>query len=258
MKYIELHNNTIYGYSDIVERPFTVFNSDSESLFEDNLKTAPKDWIYRDKQISYKRNQFGHRSKDISNLADEFILITGCSLAEGIGLAEEDTFPHLIAKELGLDYYNLAVASSGPDLIYKNLSLWFDNIKRKPSMIIIQHTFPDRAFIPKNGGILPLGPWFDRIPKGMLERNETDAFENLIVSEFAEHYFHIMRSQFNTMCKSLAIPVYEIAPPRLSLDGVVAQIETKDFARDLKHPGIESHRAVASQVVRAIVANSKS
>jgi hypothetical protein len=256
MKYFELQNNTIFGYSDLTVRPFTVFNSDSESLFAESLKTQPEDWIYRTKKIIYERNEFGHRAVPLHSLPDDFILTTGCSFTEGIGLATEDIFPTLVANAYGIGCYNLALASSGPDLIYENLMLWFRNIKKNPKYVIIQHTFPDRAYIPKNKGILPLGPWFPRIPKGLLEDSEKSKFEYLVNSNFCEHYFNIMRNMFNLYMKSLGIPVIEISPDGFTVAGAHATFRTLDYARDLKHPGIKSHREIASQVVQAIGANS--
>lgn len=258
MKYFELHNKTLFGYSDLTVRPFTVFNSDSAELFEESKTTQPADWIYRDKLIVYERNEVGHRTKSINDLADDFILYTGCSFTEGIGLATEDIYPTLVSTALGVDSYNLALASSGPDLIYTNLNLWFKNVKKLPKAVVIQHTFPDRAYIPKNGGILPLGPWFPRIPKGLLTEDEKKSFENLVLSEFCEHYFLQMREQFNALMAALGITVIEISPDGYHVEGSIAEMKTLDLARDLKHPGVESHSAIAARVVEAIRASSKS
>lgn len=249
MKYFQLNLDTLYGYSDLTVRPFTVFNSDNEETFKENLLSQPDDWTYRKKEIVYERNEFGHRTKSLSDLREDFILFTGCSFTEGIGLATEDTYPAIVSEDLRLDFYNLALASSGPDLIYKNLTLWFKNVKRLPKYVVIQQTYPDRAFIPKNGGILPLGPWFPRIPKGLLTPEEKDRFEHLVMSEACEHYFDIMREQFNLYMNTLNIRVIEIDPD---------SIEKLDFARDLKHPGIVSHRSIASRVFQAIQASSNS
>ena len=249
MKYFELHQNTLYGYSDLVTRPFTVFNSDSESLFQENLQSQSADWIYRTKEIVYERNEFGHRSKSVVDIDSDFILVTGCSYAEGIGLASKDTFASVVATQLGLDYYNLALASSGPDLIYHNLSLWFKNIKKIPKYVIIQQTFPDRAYIAKNEGILPLGPWFPRIPKGLVTEDEKTKFEHLVMSNMCEHYYKIMRDQFTAHMDSLGVKVVEI---------LAGEFKELDVARDLKHPGIASHQEAAVQVLKAIQASSRS
>ena len=246
MKYFDIQDNKLFGYEDKTTKEFTVFNSDSKDVYEENLKIRPADWIYRTKQISYEYNELGHRSKSHNDVANEFILFTGCSFTEGVGLAKEDIYCHVAADKLNVDYYNLGLSSSGPDLIFHNLALWFTHIRRNPRAVVIQHTFPDRAYIPKNGGILPLGPWFQRIPNGMLESSERLRFESLIASEFANHYAKIMRDAFLAHMTSLNIPVIELGP----------DIETVDYARDIKHPGILSHQLLAEQVVQAAVANN--
>lgn len=246
MRFIELHHNSIYGYSDLTERKFTVFNSDTEQLFNESLATQPADWEYRHKEIVYQRNEYGHRSKSVNDMTD-FILCTGCSLTEGIGLHNDDIYPSLLGKELNLDVYNLGLASSGQDLIYYNLSLWFKNIQKKPKLIVIQDTYDDRAYIPKNGGILPLGPWFDRIPKGLLTNTETDNFKNLVMSEFSEHYNNLMKDMFLNHVKDLNIPVIVVNPDKFI---------PLDYARDLKHPGVKTHEFVKNEVLKEVQANN--
>lgn len=247
MRFIELHNNSIYGYSDLTERKFTVFNSDTEQLFNENLSSQPEEWEYRSKDITYTRNEYGHRSKPINELHDDFILVTGCSLTEGIGLSIDDIYPTLLGKELQKDVYNLGLASSGQDLIYYNLSLWIKNIKKKPSLIVIQDTYDDRAYIPKNGGILPLGPWFDRIPKGLLTDTESENFKNLVLSEYSQHYNYIVKEMFLNHMRDLDISVIVVAPDMFS---------PLDYARDLKHPGVKTHQFVCSEVLKEVRANN--
>lgn len=247
MRFIELHHNSIYGYSDLTERKFTVFNSDTEQLFKEHLDSQPHNWEYRNKEITYQRNEYGHRNKSINELSDDFILCSGCSLTEGIGLHNDDIYPTLLSKSLNKDVYNLGLASSGQDLIYYNLSLWFGNIKKKPKLVVIQDTYNDRAFIDKNGGILPLGPWFDRIPKDMLTNMETENFKSLVLSEFSEHYNVIMKQMFLSHMASLNIPVITIDPD---------DFKPLDFARDLKHPGVKTHRHITDLVLKAVEASS--
>lgn len=247
MKYFDIQDNKCFGYEDKSFKNFTVFNSDSKLIFEENLKSQDTDWIYRSKIISYSYNELGHRTKSLKNLNTEFILFTGCSFTEGIGLALEDIYCDIVSNKLKIDYYNLGLASSGPDLIFHNLSLWFKNVNIKPKAVVIQHTFPDRVYIPKNGGILPLGPWFQRIPKEMIESNERRQFESLMISEFANHYANIMRDIFLAHMASLNIPVIEILPEN---------IPKLDYARDMKHPGILSHQKLAIQVAQEVLANN--
>lgn len=117
---------------------------DSKKLFLDNLKTSEVDWFYRDVEITYAYNEYGHRCKNIFDIdLDNYILFTGCSHTEGIGLELEKTYPYQIASELGYDYYNLAIAGTGIDVMMYNLNMWFLVVPKKPKFLVVQ--WPDET-----------------------------------------------------------------------------------------------------------------
>ena len=85
------------------ETSFT--GSDDAERFEKNLTQLPKDWIYRTKEIIYNYNSLGFRCKEPNELDfDNYVLFTGCSHTEGVGLALEDTYPYKIAEHLKTDF----------------------------------------------------------------------------------------------------------------------------------------------------------
>ena len=53
-------NNDFLGYHPC-EHNVSFSGSDTKELFEHNLKTQTNDWYYRTDQISYVRNNIGHR-----------------------------------------------------------------------------------------------------------------------------------------------------------------------------------------------------
>ena len=131
-------NNDFLGYHPLVHN--VLFSgSDTKKLFEENLKIKPDDWYYRTNQISYVRNNNGHRCKNIEEIdLDNYILFAGCSHTEGIGLKLEDTYPYLLSKEMNCDYYNLSMGGIGVDVLSYNLITWFAKIKRPPKLLIVQ------------------------------------------------------------------------------------------------------------------------
>ena len=61
--------------------------TDSEERYLESIKTQPNDWYYKDRSFTYSYNEYGHRSKNISDIdLDNYILFTGCSHTEGVGL----------------------------------------------------------------------------------------------------------------------------------------------------------------------------
>lgn len=114
---------------------------ESEERFIKELQSQPLDWIYRTETITYKYNSNGHRCVEIDELEQDYILFTGCSHTEGVGLKLERTYPYLVAKHYNKSYYNLALGGTGPDVVMINLLGFFNKVKHKPSIVVIQ--WPD-------------------------------------------------------------------------------------------------------------------
>jgi hypothetical protein len=223
-KSIKLFDNIIYG-TDEHNLYFRELGSDTESNFLQNLKKQPNDWIYRNKKINYLRNNLGHRCKELDKLDNDFILFLGCSITEGVGLAIEDTYPFLLSKKLNLDYYNLGIGGTGIDVLSMNLSLWFSNIKKPPKMIVIQWPEIYRRIEIENKDITLLGPW-----------STDDHFKNEILGNSFNHYYNVLKTINISYINFLKIPM---------IDFTNEEIVYLDYARDLKHPGIDSNKNIS-------------
>ena len=133
-----LLNNDFIGYEPL-EHNVLFSGSDTEELYNQNLKSKSIDWYYRTNQISYVRNKNGHRCKNIEDIdLDNYILFTGCSHAEGIGLKLEDTYAYLLSQKMNCDYYNLGLGGTGIDVLNYNLVTWFAKIKKPPKLLVVQ------------------------------------------------------------------------------------------------------------------------
>ena len=96
--------------------------SDSITLLAENLVKMPKDWYYRTHPITYEFNSFGHRSKELNAVdLENYILFTGCSHTEGVGLELSKTYSNIASQNIGSDYYNLGLGSTGIDILMHNL-----------------------------------------------------------------------------------------------------------------------------------------
>lgn len=245
---IKLHDNKIYGsgYTDPV---FSTIGADSKNHFEEHLTTQPADWEYRTKQVTYKRNSLGHRCAELYDLDNEFILFTGCSLTEGVGVALEDTFTFKLSHQLGIDYYNIGLAGSGADLLAENLSMWFTNIKKIPKLVVIQWPAPNRHYQKFENGLTPIGAWIavrngivsDTVKKATkYDFVNEEVIKNFVTASDAgyfKHFSSVIRTTTLNFLNCLGIKYIEFTDE---------QFPKLDVGRDLIHPGIKSNAALAT------------
>lgn len=226
-------NNDFIGYT-----PNTVLKfcgSDNEDRFNKNLKTQPKDWYYRNVDITYEYNENGHRCKNISEIdLDNYILFSGCSYVEGIGLALENTLPYLMSSELNMDYYNLALGGSGIDTMTYNLIQWFNNVKKLPKAVIIIWSFPTRFLLVEPKSI-----------NFVLPNNSERNLLHFMVMGDKLKYFNSKKILNAKMIRSC----YR--------ETKVIELETTDMvrfdlARDLGHYGIVSQHRLAKDIIKKL------
>jgi hypothetical protein len=231
--------------------------SDNVERFENNLKTQPDDWYYRNVKITYNRNLHGHRCKNISEIDfDNYILFAGCSHTEGIGLELEKTYPYLVSKELNCDYYNLGIGGCGVDVVIHNLIVWLNTYK-KPKAIIVQWPVAERflhslenphkvSISDPHSSLLEVGSW---------TANEVEN-EFLVIGDYI-HYFKTVEALAKIKIKSFDIPQIHInillQPGFFRKDYI--NLIGDDLARDLMHYGIKSHQEFANDVRKKLMSD---
>jgi hypothetical protein len=229
------HNSTVNFYDIPIE---------NSSAFESNLLRQPKDWEYRSKIIEYKYNSAGHRSIDLPKVDKGYILFTGCSFTEGVGLSYDDIYSTKIANYLGKQHYNLALGGSGVDLLVHNLIMFLTVIKIKPSAVFIQWpdfnrylTVDDRGY--ELWGQVNTVSNKDRL---FMLTEELSTFKNLNL------YY---RQLLITYLKSVRIPYYEIWFNNMNFVDTDSPIKLDiiDLARDLMHPGSKSNDKLANEIL---------
>lgn len=221
---------------------------DTKSMFEKNLKIQSNSWYYRNCNLSYIKNDNGHRCKNINEIdLDNYILFTGCSHTEGIGLELEKTFPYIVSKKFNCDYYNLAVAGSGPDVCFFNLLQFYFTTKKLPKFLILQ--FPDQArFITFNNESSSISYNFNGI--------WVDLCKNFIIEGIELNYFASKNKLYINLIKSLyTCPIISVCPKTISHEGLEENkiiLSFLDYSRDLNHSGILSHEFAAQQLLESM------
>lgn len=218
--------------------------SDSKLKYSKNLESQGPLWEYRDIKISYKRNSFGHRSKEYSSLdLDNYILCTGCSLSEGIGLPVEKRYSDVLANKLECDIYNMGIGGSGNDMIFYNLITWFNTVPKKPKLVVIGWTSENR-FLTKT--------------KRQINLYNTSVItgEQFLSMGDQLKYFKSKSDLLKILIrKIITVPIIEIpwfSDTTENTDSLhVVPLPNKlqvDYARDLVHPGIKTNQNIASLI----------
>lgn len=218
---------------------------DEEKPFLENLKKQPHDWYYRNTEIRYDYNEYGHRCKNISEIdLDNYILFTGCSHTEGIGLELEKTYCYQAAAALNCDYYNLAIAGSGIDVMIHNLTAWYLTVEKKPKYLFVQWPDETRFVIVNNGVADPHGFW-----------KEDENVSKFIYYADAINFFSSRRELAGNLISAMAANSRLItinSLKQIPVEGTPLCLSRIDFARDLSHPGIESHKKLVDDIVAHI------
>lgn len=232
-----LFNGDFIGNYPSVTVNFT--GGDRKESYLNNLASQPDNWYYRNKEIVYQYNSFGHRCNEIEQIdLDNYLLFAGCSHTEGVGLELEKTFPYLVSNQLGMDYYNLAVGGTGIDVITHNLIMWLHNVKKLPKALIIQWPSSER-FLLTDGNEL----------KFFNGTSDDDSILRFIDSGMEINYFNSVKN----LSKKLLMTLYDCKLINVEFqsfnDDIDANLVRKDFARDLSHAGILSNQIVADEII---------
>jgi hypothetical protein len=236
---MKIHPHGFIGHAEVnTDRLWE--HSHSEEQFRHDLEKMPHDWYYRNITIHYKYNSLGHRSKEIEEVdLDNYILCTGCSHTEGIGVEEDMIYPHVLADKLNCDYYNLGLGATGIDIVLHNLIIWFSTVTKKPKALIIQWPDYTRMITGADSNNLE--------PKGLWYNNDDYAkFVNLGIDL---EFFDAKKIMAHYIVQSFDVPtvyfgLHKVIP--FNDDTIIEPII--DRARDLAHPGIESHKQFAESI----------
>lgn len=247
-----LLNNDFIGYHPD-EHSVLFSGGDTEESYQKNLKKQPSDWYYRDRQIVYNRNSNGHRCREIQDIdLDNYILFSGCSHSEGIGLELENTYPYLISKSLSCDYYNLSLGGTGYDALLYNLITWFSKVKRKPKVVIIQ--WPDYTrFISK------CPPEYNKNPDTLMGNGRWSTqigVDKFLAIGHDIGFFETRRTMAYRLIKNLIDrPIIEVSyrDSIFNADTVELLPLHKDYARDFLHYGIFSNIKHTSIITNIII-----
>jgi hypothetical protein len=245
-----LEISNFIGYPENARFEYFHGHKDSKQTYDNNLKVMGPDWEYAKMFLTYKRNSLGHRSKEFSELnLDNYILCTGCSISEGIGLPVNKRYSDVLAYMLNCDMYNLGLGGSGNDVIFYNLVTWFTSVPIKPKLVVIGWTSENRFLVDHD----------DQISLSTASDLEVEDF--LLAGDELNYFASKTSLMKKLIRKIITVPIIEIpwhadATLEKPIHAVhYGQNKIVDLARDLTHPGIKSNQIIAETIYEYINTN---
>lgn len=253
---MNFNNKKFNKWSDDANKELNWYSSDTEQRYRDNLKKNHQLLLnnnWTDNSFTYKFNSSGFRCEEFTDT--DSILFLGCSFTQGIGLPVESIFPTIVAKNLNLKCYNLAVHGTSADTAFRLASIYLEKLKPKicVPVLIFEHRLellqPDTAFY-------FTGQW-SMVGSDKLDVNYRkyyiEFYEKWIIQpENAELNYLKNILAINQLCNQLNIKFYDcrdvyVNDELVSIKDYYQQEPT--LARDLIHPGVGMHDKIAHTIL---------
>lgn len=228
-----------HSNSSLANQEFNWNGTDTEELYQKNLRTNPADleqynWVNR--PITYKFNSHGFRADEFDS-TEPGVMFLGCSHTLGVGLPVESTWTHKVSSSLRLKNYNLGVGGSSNDTAFRLAYHWIEQLE--PSLVVFlsaERTRLELQFV--NDQIYDLSVWPIGFPT---------------VDNFMKcWYSNDTNSNMNYLKNSLAIKQLCSDRNIKYLQEATAAITMIDRARDLQHYGEKTHRCIADMFLNKL------
>lgn len=225
--------------------------ADSADNFKKNLIAQPKDWHYRTKEIIYSVNGSSYRAPewDTVDWANSVVML-GCSMTSGVGLAEDETSCYQLSKLLNRPVINLGVGGSGPIFSFQN-SVQLDKNFPTPWAIVQNWSAADRMSEYTDDKELPIrwyGAW--TLTPGRKERISA------LYPAWVRYKENVVMHSYFAVTAAAAIwknkTRYCSVSHWTALDDSTIKLEHIDYARDLLHPGRLSAIATAETIAKSL------
>lgn len=240
------------------------YGTDTEPLYQRNLKYLPDNWKYREEIVSYNFNSNGLRMKQELSTIKDYVLFSGTSYTFGLGINESDRFSDIVGNTLNLDFVNFA----GPTYSIKMQVISFFNLLKSnfhlPSVLVIEYP-PTCAYTWYEDGNF-LFTYSKHLPSEY--KKHVDAHTGLLETEFHLQEANMFRNMLIGTCKRLGIKLVEVSlfkNEQFAKDNNLLIIDTDTnhndinfcYGRDLRiqpnfrsgHPGSGIHRLTADTIL---------
>jgi len=241
-----------YGLNYYINTTTNECPGDFEKLFDENI-ADPKQRALLEKHgwtkdnVTYTFNKDGFRSEEFTYEPDDSVLFLGCSLTTGIGVDLERTWTYKVASSLGLRHYNLGVGGGGPDMCFRLAHHWIPRLR--PKYVMMLTPYSGRMEVVVDNAIIQLLPnSLEHLVVVLREKIET--LYNAWLSHPANTDMNLLKCSLGvkSICDSVGTQLIEIPLDKLELETLMGpEGWSGTLGRDLLHPGVEWHQAVADK-----------
>jgi len=214
--------------------------TDTEELYNENLKTQSIDWYYRTNTVEYKLNRHGYRTTEF-NTVDwaNSIVVFGCSNVFGVGLNEDDTLSSQLSKLTNTPVINMGMGASSIEYSLYN-SIILSNSKPTPKAVIHIYSSLDRTTYYHQRNVAHHGPW-DMQKGDYIDLYSTDPAHALTHAVMCQM---ISKQLWANKTKYYETSFFSDTVNKLNMPSV----SWVDQARDLMHPGRMTLYNLATQI----------
>ena len=187
-------------------------------------------------EVTYTFNSDGFRCKDFTN--DPSIVFLGCSFTLGLGVNAEDSWTSLVAESLNLQSFNLGQAGGSNDTAFRLGSHWIE--KLKPKLVVL---------------LTPSAHRLELVEKEMIHFFTPQRFHKDRFSTYLHTWLNDeTNSTMSVLKNTLALEYICVQNKIKFVKYDASNFRRLDFARDLAHPGVGSHKELASKILNLVEA----
>lgn len=219
-----------------IKKNFAV--SDTEELFNDNLKIMSEDWFYRTNQVNYTVNSQGYRTKEFNNIDwSNSVVIFGCSTVFGTGVTDDHTIDHFLSGLINLPVINLGVASTS--IIYAlHNALILNEYYPSPKAIVNLWTDYSRTAYYLDNRVDNKGTWTeDNFTQGWLHYDSNSATHALFAQMTSHQIWRNKSAYYEASFFPSTAKLFQCE-----------HLPVFDQARDLIHYGRKTNKMIAEKI----------
>ena len=223
-------------------------------------KLDANDWVENGvvKEIDYKINIHGCRSKNFNEILDKPIIIgIGCSITYGVGLRQEQTWLHNLAEKLNCEYVNLSMPGCSLAItslfcceyvlkIFKNVKAVFVFVPPPNRLELLSYTDIGESLNPIEEQDIHVEDFLVDLEQARDENRKFNNIEKKILRSLDHTTFlKTLKDQkmIEYKCQNLNIPYYSLDSSTFI---VPTDLPKYKKARDLLHDGPQYHEDITN------------
>lgn len=222
---------------------------DDPKKYLKNKEIKGPSWHYYNKEIRYITNSNGYRAPEWSAIDwKNSIVLLGCSMVFGVGVAEDETISHYLSEMLGKPVVNLGFPAGSNEIIFNNSVSLFENFGAPVAAITFWSTMDRFTFYDSYPSNLGLWTTSEANVSGVsLYELYNSLNETMINQSVKSYYLEVANRNFwKGRAEYYSASFFPSASHYMRLDDF---FDPDDHdARDLIHPGRNKNYEVAQKL----------